>query len=1315
MCVGVPFVVTIVNALYKKIIFHKAHGMNSDRLVVPLPPGYGDAKEDGYSVFAGPRSNKYSLPEPLEHYLNDLCAFLKETKLIQRHPDDYFDYIGPFPKDDCTHMDDTPISSEERKHADILCDTFGALIQDATLKKDMPKWIGCGPPPGYPALAAFYTTTKKLQLSRQRRVSEDDVLFTVGRDIGGALLPTQALNETETAKKKRILNFVLSKGMNQKKIHEVSIMAQSIADLVQCCTKTTSSDPVKTVINIGEGKGYVSRALSLAWGLQVIGLDCNPAHKEKAVGRIEGLVEASCNSSQLSGSPLNLLYEPRGHVTSIACRVGDKVDWATLFRHYVHIVDEKGTVTEAMGTSEDELSISCDPSYTTDVKMRCKCCQRILRQSIVSLTRHAYLHMDEGSEELVSQIELHQWNHTDPPEVFSRKIVERFFEVVSAPQRNCLPDTLLPFFVPRGYRARVFITSRSSFRLSETNKNCRCVPSGVEVLLTVLAFDGASQLHHVIFDGEQQRSRIALVQRRANTTEYLTEELREVLHLKHLGLVVAVESPSAVLKPVVKVPSLSNTVMIGLHTCGDLGSNICRIFANSCSRGLLLVSCCWHALTESGFPLSHAMRSRGLSVNQFSVLLATQPFDMWASADAKGHQSSAKLLFYRSLLKLLWRMWEKEWERTPSRRSCCKFAPLPHLEPGFLRGVAKCKDELTFSQFFRSVLRHYIFSATFHSTPYTWDHHVCTDCRKEQEAFFASCVEADADIQLESRLFQKYFPSFLGMTVLRMWMCHTIESLFLLDRMLFLYESAYTADSSPWRHSAVSLCPLFDGRISPRIVLWGQIRDSFVSLTLNCIFCSLFFFWIWRDNWICELQDLMPRINKFNSYSTEKFIFCRDVFVNSCMLLRKCSSLFDRFLFIFILMSKQVKVHSPYGSSKSRGQYSHSPYSLNNSPMMDTGYFDNAPSSSSPVRVPVPTKHHHSFNVDIGTHSSNNSRPASPMYDMYASYHSKGAEEPSPLVVPSNFLHSNQSPAGSPPAEHSYSPRSYHSGGGPVSNSPGADPCSPGCMYPPTSYAPASFSPPNKMPVQKSSPPYPGGLMEPFGGSPSNLTRGFLDNYAGNGPPKSTPSTSSASVSNASSVADNLPLCPDDENCVSINEKAHQRKFAHTCRLFPCYHGHINRHAKLFRHVPGQVVLPEGVSKKLSTQALTSVTFSSISQEAPNAYRIYVAHQGKKYEIFGDWENVKVHTFKRYLHQVCSIPPASQSLMAAKTSTIMDDDISSVKSCGIDADALIILSNRDEEESSLRIAFDDLLEDPIRNKCHFSAPYDLRHDINSYK
>ena len=152
--------------------------------------------------------------------------------------------------------------------------------------------------------------------------------------------------------------------------------------------------------------------------------------------------------------------------------------------------------------------------------------------------------------------------------------------------------------------------------------------------------------------------------------------------------------------------------------------------------------------------------------------------------------------------------------------------------------------------------------------------------------------------------------------------------------------------------------------------------------------------------------------------------------------------------------------------------------------------------------------------------------------------------------------------------------------------------------------------------------------------------------------------------SNASSIAENLPLCPDDSSCSQINEKAHQHRYAHTCRLYPCYHGHIRRHARLFRHTEGQIAASGPSSSKSRMISLASVNFASISPDAPNATRITVSGKDVAYDIFGDWSQVKVHTFKRYLHQVFGVEPRHQQLaldVPGAARVQMDDDLETVQ------------------------------------------------------
>lgn len=165
-----------------------------------------------------------------------------------------------------------------------------------------------------------------------------------------------------------------------------------------------------------------------------------------------------------------------------------------------------------------------------------------------------------------------------------------------------------------------------------------------------------------------------------------------------------------------------------------------------------------------------------------------------------------------------------------------------------------------------------------------------------------------------------------------------------------------------------------------------------------------------------------------------------------------------------------------------------------------------------------------------------------------------------------------------------------------------------------------------------------------------------------------------------------LKLCLNDDHCTDINDREHQQMYAHTCRLFPCYHGHVARHSKLFRHVPGQILQPEvlvsnnGISKKLPAEALASVNFSSISPDAPNAYRIIVKNEDQSYTIFGDWQSVRVHTFKRYLHQVCKIAPILQVLVLEDGDVLLDNDLEPVSHYGVTADSVIIMKRKEDAD-----------------------------------
>ncbi|TPP55040.1 Methyltransferase domain family protein [Leishmania donovani] len=1029
-------------------------------LALPLSADYAHNEREGFSFFC--TSGSCDSTTTLDRYLDDLCAFLRSAGLIQSHPDNYFQLIrGERWAASSVHFDNSPVEAEELAHTKALLSAFKPLLQGDDAMSKLRALVRDGPPTDAgqcagalagdvgassaswsPAslsslapLQEFYAATRRLMLGRARRVENDVASLTLVTEAERRTIDRDSSSaQTQQQHEQDILDLVVSQGMNLKKQHEVPIMRMTIRDLVLCCNagvgrasavrlqtgeqedvrgktgKHRCGDvaPVGTVINIGEGKGYVSRAVSLCDNLQVVGLDCNPAHKERAVERFESLVETSLSSRD--GRPrVNLLYEPRGHVASIACRVGEKVDWESLLHGHVRTCADPccllskscgGDTCSAVGTAvEDQGSIAEDDAAVLTrtrgddtVKLACRVCGKVVRQDCTAaIMKHVYKHLhggigpraaasgvhalDNATETLSpppphqmrvpALTEVQQWNVSLPQHAYVAKLTEHFFAVTDVDKRHLsnrndaallrrvavdgeggtalrgssskatpryltlaprahgevrgatsgaqrrrrsppehAPVTLEPAYTARGYRvvllmaveeataSREHLLSPASSgspvdggeaqgvvvtppaRERESGPGLTSSAAGqppqmwsyTQVRATVVGYDGGVDSHQVRVDQESKKRTLRLYRLRAGTTAAARECVLELTDRhgggiacvgdwqlpdagtwgrERVALVLAVLPPALPSTPVVCVPSVRNTVLIGLHSCGDLGSNICRIFRNSSARGLLLVSCCWHALTPHGFPLSRALQRRGLTTNSISLLLATQPLDAWSTASPEGHRSSAKLLFFRSLFKLLWRQLAGMWEAgrkdgSVSRPSGCAHTDTlggddtcafpdvpPHLEPAFLRRISREKDTLTFTQFVHAVAAEYVYSGSSKDTPYTpWNiGRCCAVCRTAQEAHARYALTQQRLPETMGACFEEeHFASFLGLTVLRMWMCHLVESLLLLDRALYLHEElsechsrAAGAPADEAESSAVALVPLFDGALSPRM------------------------------------------------------------------------------------------------------------------------------------------------------------------------------------------------------------------------------------------------------------------------------------------------------------------------------------------------------------------------------------------------------------------------------------------------------------------------------------------------------------------
>jgi hypothetical protein len=228
-------------------------------------------------------------------------------------------------------------------------------------------------------------------------------------------------------------------------------------------------------------------------------------------------------------------------------------------------------------------------------------------------------------------------------------------------------------------------------------------------------------------------------------------------------------------------------------------------------------------------------------------------------------------------------------------------------------------------------------------------------------------------------------------------------------------------------------------------------------------------------------------------------------------------------------------------------------------------------------------------------------------------------------------------------------------------------------------YAPAGFAMPQtallrQSPAIRGSPQAPLSEQLPFaqrspqaGISPSLVASAGASAAAVPGPPQAADdedeSATSSSIGSAGSSGRRgsrkaRTMCPEDELCTLINDLNHQRQFFHTCRLFPCYHGHVKRHAKFFRHKEGQLLVTNtshGTSSE-KLRALTSVNFTGISRDTPGATPFTVITKDMAYEIHGDWHKVKLHTLKRYLCQVIGVQPSMQELFLPD-GTPLDDDL----------------------------------------------------------
>ncbi|XP_044257850.1 methyltransferase-like protein 25 [Tribolium madens] len=207
-------------------------------------------------------------------------------------------------------------------------------------------------------------------------------------------------------------------------------------------------------------------------------------------------------------------------------------------------------------------------------------------------------------------------------------------------------------------------------------------------------------------------------------------------------------------------PNVSHLGLVGLHTCGDLAANSLKIFSkNEAIKSVCNVGCCYHLLNEeceeSGFPLSQSLRDRKFVLGRSARMIANQSVERVLQ---EGELPNITI-FYRAILQVI-------------LETFCTELPTKHV--GKFR-----KLPVHFKEYVRLALKR--IEVTINVTD------------NEIESIFS---------HYESRLNELNI-----FYLLRCKLSPVIESLILLDRLLFLQEQGI---------EHCFLVQFFDPVVSPR-------------------------------------------------------------------------------------------------------------------------------------------------------------------------------------------------------------------------------------------------------------------------------------------------------------------------------------------------------------------------------------------------------------------------------------------------------------------------------------------------------------------
>lgn len=263
--------------------------------------------------------------------------------------------------------------------------------------------------------------------------------------------------------------------------------------------------------------------------------------------------------------------------------------------------------------------------------------------------------------------------------------------------------------------------------------------------------------------------------------KFIMETAKKILHRFATVFITEQTDLSAIVKD--KFPEHdgeSRLLLTGLHTCGNLGPDSLRLFnAHPYIAGVFNVPCCYHLLTENidanlfdvfqrnygnedrgkseGFPMSQYMKGYNLGRN--ARMLAAQSIDRVVHE----RQLPNKSLLYRALLQVLIK----------------KHLPKITITEGKLKRISsKCQNFEQYVEMAGAILNLDFFDSLPDSC--------LTDIQKDMDRMWKELV-----------LFY----------LLRLCLAQVVESVILLDRLLYLFENGF---------DKVYLVKLFDPVSSPR-------------------------------------------------------------------------------------------------------------------------------------------------------------------------------------------------------------------------------------------------------------------------------------------------------------------------------------------------------------------------------------------------------------------------------------------------------------------------------------------------------------------